>query len=82
MNLRATGDKLIVKLEEVKSNSTIVLVSNDSETKTGNVLSVGPDIEEINAGERVLFGKFSGTEIQENIFVLKACDILAIEEVA
>ena len=83
MKLRATGDKVIVQLEEVKSTSTIVLVSNDSETKTGSILSTGKDVcDTIKVGDRVLFGKFSGTEVQENVFVLKASDILAIEEVA
>ena len=83
MKLRATGDKILIQLEERKSTSSIVLVSDDSETRSGTVLSVGSEVSDtIALGERVLFGKFTGTEVQENIFVLKASDVLAIEEVA
>lgn len=85
--LRPVGDKLIVKLEETQSDSPIVLVNENEDKRLGTVLRVGPGAEGqesgsmgISEGERVWFGKFSGTELHDDYFVLRAEDVLAVEE--
>ena len=84
--LRPIGDKLIVKLEETKSESPIVLVNENEDKRLGTVLRVGKapansdTVLDVNEGERVWFGKFAGTELHDDLFVLRAEDILAVEE--
>jgi co-chaperonin GroES (HSP10) len=84
-NLKAIGNKLIVKRIEKSdsSKSTIVLIDNSSSDQIlGKVLKVGngSETQGICEGENVWFGKFSGTELYEDIFVVNAEDVLAIEE--
>ena len=84
---RPIGNKLIVKVEETKSNSPIVLVNKEDDRRCGIVLRVGNPTgseeknHDVAEGERVWFGKFSGTEIEEALYVLRSEDILAVEEV-
>jgi co-chaperonin GroES (HSP10) len=83
-SLRPTSNKLIVeKIEQTESSSTIVFINEQSKDQIlATVLRVGEGskTEGISIGEKVWFGKFSGTEIYENIYVLNAEDVLAIEE--
>lgn len=83
-SLRPTSNKLIVeKVEQKNSNSTLVFINEqNTEQVLATVVRVGDGskTEGISVGERVWFGKFSGTEIYENVYVLNAEDVLAIEE--
>jgi co-chaperonin GroES (HSP10) len=83
-SLRPTSNKLIVeKIEQNNSNSTLVFINEqNTEQVLATVVRVGEGskTEGISVGEKVWFGKFSGTEIYENIYVLNAEDVLAIEE--
>jgi co-chaperonin GroES (HSP10) len=83
---RPIGNKLIVKLEETESASPIVLIKEEDDQRCGTVLRVGKNVNaeeknhDITEGERVWFGKFSGTELEEALYVLRAEDVLAVEE--
>ena len=83
-SLRPTSNKLIVeKIEQAQSSSTLVFINEQSKDQIlATVLRVGEGskTEGISIGEKVWFGKFSGTEIYENIYVLSAEDVLAVEE--
>ena len=92
MKLRPLADRVIVKRleQETKTASGIVIPDNAAEKPDqGEVVSVGPgkrnergDIVSMNvrAGDRVLFGKYSGTEIKvddEELLILREEEILA-----
>lgn len=50
----------------------------------GTVLAVGEKIENIKPGDRVLFGKFAGTEVvteEKKCLIMKYQDLFAILEV-
>ena len=93
MKRRPLADRVIVKrLEnETKTASGIVIPDNAAEKPDqGEVLAVGPgksnDQGEVKAltvkvGDRVLFGKWSGTEVKvggEDLLIMKESDILGI----
>ena len=95
MKLRPLHDRVIVKrLEnETKTASGIVIPDNAAEKPDqGEVLAVGPgkrnDKGELIAvgvavGDRVLFGKYSGTEVKidgEERLIMREDDILAVLE--
>ena len=95
MNIRPLHDRVIVKRMEEERTSPGGIVLPDAATEKpvkGEVLAVGNgrvmDSGEIRAldvkaGDQVLFGKYSGTEIKvngEELLVMKEDDIVAIFE--
>ena len=95
MKLRPLHDRVIVKRieSETKTASGIVIPDNAAEKPDqGEVLAVGPgkknDKGELGAmsvkvGDRVLFGKWSGTEIKldgEEYLILREDEILGVLE--
>ena len=93
MNIRPLHDRVVVKREagEKKSPGGIVIPDAASEKPTfGKVIAVGkgkilddgqtrtPDVK---VGDRVLFGKYSGTEVKvnnEDLVVMREDDVMAI----
>ena len=93
MKLRPLADRVIVKRvdSETKTASGIVIPDNAAEKPDqGEVLAVGPgkrndkgDFVALNikVGDRVLFGKWSGTEVKidgEDLLIMKESDIMGI----
>ena len=93
MALQPLGDRLIVKALEAegKTKSGILLPDTAKERpQEGKVIAVakGKLLEdgrikplEVKAGDRILFGKYAGTEIKvedEEVLILREDDILAI----
>ena len=93
MKIRPLYDRLIVKreAEERKSPGGIVIPDTATEKPTfGKVIAVGkgkilengelraPDVK---AGDKILFGKYSGTEVKvdgEELVVMREEDVMAI----
>jgi len=95
MKLRPLHDRVIVKRmeEERLSSGGIVIPDNATEKPIrGEVLAVGngkvTDSGEqraldVKAGDKVLFGKYSGTEVKvdgEELLVMREDDIMAVIE--
>lgn len=95
MNIRPLHDRVIVKRaeEETKSPGGIVIPDTAAEKPIrGEVTAVGKgkildngEIRplELKAGDKVLFGKYSGTEVKvngEDLLVMREDDIMAVIE--
>ena len=95
MNLRPLHDRVIVKRMEEERMSAGGIVIPDSATEKpirGEVLAVGNGkiLEsgkkralDISVGDKVLFGKYSGTEVKvdgEELLVMREEDIMAVIE--
>lgn len=93
MNIRPLGDRLVIKKVEAeeKTKSGIVLPNSAKEQpQIAEVLAVGPEItndekkkEEIKVGDKVIFSKYTGTEIKmdgEDYTILKLENVLAVIE--
>lgn len=95
MKLRPLHDRVIVKRMEEERMSAGGIVIPDSATEKpsrGEVLAVGNGkiLEngdkralDIKVGDKVLFGKYSGTEVKvdgEELLVMKEDDIMAVVE--
>lgn len=93
MKLRPLGDRLIVKALESrdKTKGGIILPDTAKERpQEGKVIAVGTGkilddgsvkALEVKEGDTILFGKYSGTEVQvneEEYLILREEDILAI----
>ena len=95
MNLRPLHDRVIVKRIEEERMSAGGIVIPDSATEKpvrGEILAVGNGkiLEngekralDINVGDTILFGKYSGTEVKvggEELLVMREEDIMAVIE--
>ena len=95
MNIRPLHDRLIVKRfeEEEKTKGGIIIPDNAKEKPqqgeviavgNGKVLDDGKTLPlEVKKGDRVLFGKYSGTEIKidgTEYLMMREDDILGIVE--
>ena len=95
MKLRPLHDRVVVKRleQETKTASGIVIPDAAAEKPDqGEVLAVGPGRKtdkgemvamNVKVGDRVLFGKYSGTEVKvdgEELIIMREDDILCIIE--
>ena len=93
--LRPLSDGLVVrKIEEQEETSQggIILTgqAKDQTSLRAEVLAVGPGRFEngsfvemsVKVGECVVFGKYSGTEIDSQTLLIRESDVLAVEETA
>jgi len=94
MRVRPLGDRIVIKkLEaEEKTKSGIVLTGTAKEKpQEAEVVAVGPggyvdgkEIKmEVKVGDKVLFSKYSGTEVKvdgEEYTIIKQDDVLAVVE--
>ena len=95
MNIRPLQDRVIIKrLEEEKTSECGIIIPDSATEKPikGEVVAVGngliPDNGEIRpldlkVGDKVLFGKYSGTEVKldgEELLVMKEDDVMAVLE--
>ena len=95
MNLRPLHDRVIVKRVEEERTTPGGIVIPDSATEkpikgevvavgNGKILDDGSKRElDVKVGDKVLFGKYSGTEVkvaEEELLVMREDDIMAIIE--
>lgn len=95
MNIRPLHDRIIVKRTEEERMSSGGIVIPDSATEKpskGEVVAVGNGkhldngevrVLDVKAGDQILFGKYSGTEVKvdgEDLLVMKEDDVMAVIE--
>ena len=95
MKFRPLGDRVVVRRvkEEQKTAGGIIIPETAQEKpQEGEIISVGPGAlddngkrvaPEVKAGDRVLFGKWSGTEVKidgEELLIMKESDIMGVIE--
>ncbi len=93
MKIRPLGDRLVVKRtqEEEKTKGGIIIPDTAKEKPlegvvvavgSGKALKNGKNIPlDVKAGDKVLFGKYSGTEVKvdgEELVLLREEDVLAV----
>ena len=97
MKIRPLQDRVIVKrLEEAveKTKGGIIIPDTAKEKpQEGEVIAAGPGARDeagkvqpldVKAGDRVLFGKWSGTEVRidgEDLLIMKESDIMGVLDV-
>ena len=93
MSFRPLGDRVVVRRveEEAKTKGGIIIPDTAKEKpQEGEVVAVGPGARDedgkripmdVKAGDRILFGKWSGTEVKidgEDLIIMKESDVLGI----
>ena len=95
MAFRPLGDRVLVKRveEEEKTKGGIIIPDTAKEKpQEGEIVAVGPGARndkgdivalDVKAGDRILFGKWSGTEVKvdgQDLLIMKESDILGVLE--
>lgn len=95
MNFRPLHDRVLVKRveQDVKTAGGIIIPDSAQEKPMeGKIISAGSGHKsddgtvtalDVKAGDRILFGKWSGTEVKidgEDLLIMKESDILGIIE--
>jgi chaperonin GroES len=95
MNFRPLHDRVLVRrieADEKTAGGIIIPDTAKEKPSQGEVIAVGPGGRDeagklipidIKSGDRVLFGKWSGTEVKidgEDLLIMKESDILGIVE--
>ena len=95
MNFRPLHDRVLVRrveAEEKTAGGIIIPDTAKEKPQEGEVVAAGAGAKndkgevaplDVKAGERILFGKWSGTEVKvdgEDLLIMKESDILGIVE--
>ncbi|HCF73913.1 MAG: co-chaperone GroES [Proteobacteria bacterium] len=95
MNIRPLHDRVVVRrLEEERTSAGGIVIPDSAAEKpmTGEVLAVGNGkVQEngdqrpldVKVGDKVLFGKYSGTEVKvegDDVLVMREDDIMGVIE--
>ena len=93
MNIKPLHDRLLVRrLEQEEKTAGGIIIPDTAKEKPqeGEVVSVGTGTKaedgkvtplDVKAGDKILFGKWSGTEVKidgEDLIIMKESDILGI----
>ncbi|MGA9824013.1 MAG: co-chaperone GroES [Methylocystis sp.] len=93
MTFRPLHDRVVVKRlegEEKTKGGIIIPDSAKEKPQEGKIVAVGPGARDeagkllpldVKAGDRVLFGKWSGTEVKvdgEDLLIMKESDVLGV----
>ena len=88
LNIKPLADRVIVEpaAAETKTSSGIIIPDTAKEKpQKGNIVAVGPGTKDnpitVKVGDVVLYGKYSGTELNhegKDYLIMKENDILAI----
>ena len=95
MNFRPLHDRVVIRrLEEDERTAGGIIIPETAKEKPmqGEVIAVGPGERneqgkvtplDVKAGDRILFGKWSGTEVKmdgEELLIMKESDIMGVLE--
>ena len=93
MNFRPLHDRVVVRrltAEEKTAGGIIIPDTAKEKPMEGEVIAVGPGarneqgqlvVLDVKAGDKILFGKWSGTEVKldgEELLIMKEADIMGI----
>ena len=95
MNIRPLHDRVLVRrLEQDQTTAGGIIIPDTAQEKPqeGEVVAAGPGARsedgklaplDVKAGDRILFGKWSGTEVKvdgEELLIMKESDIMGVIE--
>lgn len=88
MNIKPLADRVVIEpkaVEQKTAGGLIIPDTNKEKPLEGKVLAVGPGTKEIamevKTGDKVLYGKYAGTEVTvdgKELLIMRQADILAV----
>ena len=85
--IKPLGERVLLEVPEVKEEKTQggLFVPDTAKEKPleSNVIAVGAKVEDIKAGDKVVYAKFAGTEVKyedKKYLIMDVADVLAVVE--
>ena len=84
MNFKPLGERVLVERleEDIKTASGIIIPDNAKEKPLeGIVKAIGSEVKDVKVNDKVVFGKYSGTEVKldgKEYLILKLEDVLGV----
>ena len=84
MNFKPLGKRILVERleEDTKTSSGIIIPDNAKEKPLmGVVKAIGSEVKDVKVNDKVVFGKYSGTEVKlegAEYLILKLEDVLGV----
>lgn len=84
MNFQPLGKRVLVqRLEEATTTASGIIIPDNAKEKPsqGTVMAVSNEVENVAAGDKVVFGKYSGNELTldgTKYLVIETDDLLGI----
>ena len=84
MNIKPLGERVLVERleEDIKTASGIIIPDNAKEKPLeGIVKAIGSEVKDVKVNDKVVFGKYSGTEVKldgKEYLILKLEDVLGV----
>ena len=86
MSMKPLGDRVVLKQQEAeeKTKSGIILPDSAKEKpQAAVVVSVGPDVDQVKEGDKVIYSRYAGNDVEldgEKYIIVKQNDIHAVVE--
>lgn len=87
MSVKPLGERVLLEVPEVKEEKTVsgLFVPDTAKEKPleAIVAAVGSKVEDVKAGDKVIYAKFAGTEVKyddKKYLIMEINDILAVVE--
>ncbi|MBN2895136.1 MAG: co-chaperone GroES [Campylobacterales bacterium] len=84
MNFKPLGERVLVeRIEEATTTASGIIIPDNAKEKPsqGKVIAVASDVEGVEVGNTVVFGKYSGTELTldgKKYLVMDLSDVLGV----
>jgi chaperonin GroES len=84
MNFKPLGERILVKtVEESNTTASGIIIPDNAKEKPNRaeVVAVSSEVEDVNVGDVVVYGKYSGTELAldgAEYIVLELSDVLGV----
>lgn len=84
MNFKPLGERLLIeRVEEPTTTASGIIIPDNAKEKPsqGKVVAISEEIKEVEVGNTVVFGKYSGTELTvdgTNYLILDLKDALGV----
>jgi chaperonin GroES len=84
MNFKPLGKRILIeRIEEPTTTASGIIIPDNAKEKplTGTVKAVSKEIEDVKEGDKVMFAKYSGTELKleaKEYLVLNIDDVLGV----
>lgn len=85
MSVKPLGERVLLEVPEVKEEKTQcgLFVPDTAKEKPleATVVAVGAKVEEVKAGDKVIYSKFAGTEVKvddKKYLIMEVNDVLAV----
>lgn len=84
MKLKPLSDRIIVERIEAESKTAGGIIIPDTAKEKpaeGKLVAIGKDVKDLVVGDRILFAKFSGSEVKveyKSFLIMKEADVLGV----